>query len=300
MINPSIFRYSQGVPGEYDLAGHPQQADDANSQDIESVSARLNRVFSGNPPYGKAVAVYPSFDVVVSDMKIGSTDLLVKIKQGQVLPRLDAKPSLRKHILQDKNKLDAHMFMKLNHLDQGVSVSNILLFTLASKLGELVEELRPNQQLPVNERQVTQVLVDATPIRVLNQVKEKLRRRGVEAVLSGTEWLKAKEVGERVAPDAGNKHSQVSRWHKTGKIFGIERTGVKYYPNYIFDTLGNPIPEVEEVLATFKGFTAFRVASWFESTSSTLNGKRPREVLNTDPKSVVEAAKAHVEGALHG
>lgn len=199
-----------------------------------------------------------------------------------------------------KAKPDGDVLAMLNHLDQNVSSSSSQLAALSAQVLDLVADLRLHLRPALDERQATQSLVDTTPIQGLDPVKEKLRRRGVEAVLSGAEWLKTKEVGERAAPHAGNKHSQVSRWHQAAKIFGIERAGVKYYPNYIFDALGNPIPEVQEVLAVFKDYTAFRVASWFESTSSTLGARRPREVIASDPQAVVEAAKAHVAGALHG
>ncbi len=190
---------------------------------------------------------------------------------------------LDKARLKARNKIDAHMLTKLKK-DMEV-------------LGRRLDVL---QRPAVDDRRATKALIEETPIRGLDQVKDKLRRRGVEAVLSGTEWLKAKEVGERAAPLAENKHSLVSRWQQAGKIFAIERAGVKYYPNYIFDALGNPIPEVAEVLKSFEGYTPIRVASWFESTSSAAGGKRPRELLSNEPKSVIELAKAHVEGALHG
>lgn len=194
-------------------------------------------------------------------------------------------PLLDKSRLKDKNKVDTY------------------IHTLA-KLMKDMEGLRRGldvlQRSAVDDHRATKALIEETPIRGLDQVKDKLRRRGVEAVLSGTEWLKAKEVGERAAPLAENKHSQVSRWQKAGKIFAIERAGVKYYPNYIFDALGNPIPEVAEVLKSFEGYTPIRVASWFESTSSAAGGKRPRELLSNEPKSVIELARKHVEGALHG
>jgi hypothetical protein len=48
------------------------------------------------------------------------------------------------------------------------------------------------------------------------------------------------------------------------------------------------------------GYQPFRIASWFESTNSMLRGKRPREVLASDPAVVVAAAKDHIVGAVHG
>lgn len=203
---------------------------------------------------------------------------------------------MQKSILKAKQKSDALMLTKLDYLEKRYDhVVNRM-----KEMDELSNGLLVLQISAVDDRRATKALIEETPIRGLDQVKDKLRRRGVEAVLSGTEWLKAKEVGDRAAPLAENKHSLVSRWQKAGKIFAIERAGVKYYPNYIFDALGNPIPEVAEVLKSFEGYTPIRVASWFESTSSAAGGKRPRELLSNEPKSVIELARKHVEGALHG
>jgi hypothetical protein len=150
------------------------------------------------------------------------------------------------------------------------------------------------------ERSALKELFDATPVRRLSPVRADLERKAIEAVLSGTEWLTAQEVGQRQNPDATNPHAVASRWKKEGKVFFIEHKGVTLYPKYIFDEFGNPVPEVAEVLKIFDGYRPFRIASWFESISSMLRGKRPREVLATDPKAVVAAALDHIVGPVHG
>lgn len=147
---------------------------------------------------------------------------------------------------------------------------------------------------------LAQKLVDATPIRRVDPLLEKLQARTVQAVLSGTAWHSAKAVGARVDPNAANLHALASRLLKEGRVFAIERSGVKEYPDYAFDPLGNPIPAMREVLGVLSGYSPFRLASWFESTNAHLGGRRPREVLNTDPQAVISAARAHVEGPVHG
>ncbi|MBC8736381.1 hypothetical protein F6X40_05955 [Paraburkholderia sp. UCT31] len=143
-------------------------------------------------------------------------------------------------------------------------------------------------------------LVDASPVALPEPSRAEMEKQAVDAVLNNTKWLTTEMVGKRQNPDASNMHNAAHRWKKAGKIFSIERAGQTLYPLYAFDELGNPIPEVAEILKIFKGYRPFRIASWFESTNTMLHGKRPREVLGSDPAAVVEAAKDHVVGAAHG
>lgn len=163
----------------------------------------------------------------------------------------------------------------------------------------LMQEARSRQEAAVHAAGV-QALVDAAPIRGLDEMRARLTQRTVEAVLGGTEWFTAAEVGALADPAAANRHAYASRLIKDGRVFAIERSGVKHYPRYAFDPLGNPLPALREVLRIFTGQSAFRIASWFESTSSALGGKRPRELLEADPTAVIGAARAHAEGPLHG
>lgn len=154
---------------------------------------------------------------------------------------------------------------------------------------------------PIEEQHlVAQYLMDETPIRRMDPVVEKLQRRTVDAVLNGASWLTSREVGARAAPNAANKHALASRLLKEGRVFAIERAGRKEFPDYVFDPLGNPLPVVREVLSILDGYTPFRLASWFESKSARLAGRRPREVLATDPDAVIVAAREHLQGPVHG
>jgi hypothetical protein len=155
--------------------------------------------------------------------------------------------------------------------------------------------------MTLKPRLTTQALIDRAPIRAANEdVMTRLRERAVKTLLDGTSWRTAKEVGERVDPIAANKHAFASRLLKDRRVFAIERAGVKGFPDYEFDALGNPIPEVREILKVLSEYSAFRLANWFESTSSMLGGRRPREVIAEHPERVLEAARAHASGPQHG
>ncbi|CAB3740989.1 hypothetical protein LMG22037_06440 [Paraburkholderia phenoliruptrix] len=140
----------------------------------------------------------------------------------------------------------------------------------------------------------------ADPIRHSPSLRAEMEARSVAALLDGTTWLTALAVGEQDNPDDPLPSGGVIDWGREGKIFSVDLAGRTLFPGYIFDELGNPIPEVAEILKIFYDYTPIRIASWFESTNSMLHGKRPRELLATDPAAVVEAARAHAEGSIHG
>jgi hypothetical protein len=201
---------------------------------------------------------------------------------------------------------DAELDRLVIELDATRAAATVILGELEG-LGEAIPlpvrtELtrRVRQRISVAEGHALQGLVDASPVRGILSARAALEAKAVQAVLNGTEWMTALEVGLQQNPDATNPHAVTSRWKKEGKVFSIERVGQALYPKYIFDQLGNPIPEVAKVLKIFDGYRPFRIASWFESTNSLLHRKRPREVLALDPAAVVEAARDHVVGAVHG
>lgn len=162
-----------------------------------------------------------------------------------------------------------------------------------------VETLAPAAS-PERAPMPVQYMIDQSPIRRADPLIEKLQQRAVEQVLNGTTWLTSKEVSDQADPEAKNKHALAHRLLGQRRVFAINRRNQKEFPRYQFDPLGQPIDAVAKVLEIFQGYTPFRIASWFESTSSELGGRRPREVLADNPAAVIEAAAAHVRGATHG
>lgn len=150
------------------------------------------------------------------------------------------------------------------------------------------------------EQASLQDLADAFEPRRPTATRTDLEMRALDAIMQGAEWLSAAEIGRKLDPDAVNPHAAVSRWLQKKQVFAIDHRGKKMYPAYLFGESWRPVPDVKTVLSILDDYSPFRLASWFESTNSSLQGKRPREVLKRDAKAVVKAAERHVVGAVHG
>jgi hypothetical protein len=87
--------------------------------------------------------------------------------------------------------------------------------------------------------QSRQDLLDSLPIRELDPVVERLRPRAAQAVLSGTEWLTARQLGERANPDAANKHDFANRLLHGWRIFAIQHHGQNRFPAMRSPTRGS-------------------------------------------------------------
>lgn len=129
----------------------------------------------------------------------------------------------------------------------------------------------------------------------------------VELVRKGTKWLDrasinadSRDVIKAEAADLRSPFARASRWAKEGRIFGIKLDGSIQFPAYAFDQNGQPVPTLYEVLQILTEISPFAIAAWFESPSSMLGGKRPRELLASDGEAVIAAARALREGPSHG
>jgi hypothetical protein len=134
----------------------------------------------------------------------------------------------------------------------------------------------------------------------IDGVLDAMEDRAMDAIFANTTWSTAESVARAHQFDKSLTANEVQSWEKAGRIFSVVRDGRSFYPHYAFGDLGTPISEVAEILQIFRGYKALRIAAWFESTNSGLRGRRPREVLRTDPAAVVAMAKDHVVGAVHG
>lgn len=173
---------------------------------------------------------------------------------------------------------------------------------VSEELQKVLTAIREGEMLVRQLTSSVAHIVERTPIRSYDPVQERLRQRAATAVLNGTEWLTSTEV-DSLAPGGivrSNSHARANRLLTEGKIFAIEYGGKKRYPRYAFDALGRPYPAVRDVLQAFGVASPLQVASWFESASVALDGRRPREVLDVDPEAVIQAASEHIAGPAHG
>lgn len=155
--------------------------------------------------------------------------------------------------------------------------------------GMLVEHraLRGKQQ----RAELVKLLVRDVPMKPIEMKLVKLQARALERIYCGTSWLTADEIGTLGKHGTANPAAAAHRWKSSGQLFAIRRDGRDMYPRYALGDDFTPLAAIKKVLKSLVGFDPLRVAGWFESTSSFLGGKRPRELIASQPERVVQAAQ---------
>jgi hypothetical protein len=127
------------------------------------------------------------------------------------------------------------------------------------------------------------------------QMREQQNGRARAAIRAGTEWRTAAELQKALSGiDAAwisSLPERLEAWTSRGEVFRVEIDGLQCYPAYIFNAYWQPLPAVRDVISLLSGEDPMRLAAWFESSSSFLGGKKPREVVAENGAVVVAAAR---------
>ncbi len=179
------------------------------------------------------------------------------------------------------------------------------LRALASKLEKTLAKLAPIviDGYVANESQHFEQLVglmlgDHSPAPI-DITKARMKAGALREVFQGTEWLTAAQISELAGLGLANPSGTVNRWKQRRKLFALHHDGQDHYPSYLLGDDFRPLGAVEKVLEALPGFSSSRLASWFESRTGLLGGRRPREVLAAEPQLVVEAAQRTLDAELH-
>lgn len=127
--------------------------------------------------------------------------------------------------------------------------------------------------------------------------------RSRNAVLESADWLTAAQVAELAGLSASNPSTQPNKWKRQKQIFAITHNGVDYFPGYGLDpnTGYRPRKALKPVLDVFgEHKDGWGLAYWFLSANSFLGGKRPQDVLASEPERVIAAAEDEVKEVNHG
>ncbi|MCE4558180.1 hypothetical protein [Pelomonas cellulosilytica] len=188
----------------------------------------------------------------------------------------------------------------LNHVGYHSRTRRVRETRLSPKVASVIVGLIGGQDLTRDAEVQRLVDVSDAGLDKADAIQARMRAKAVELVMNGTSWLTATELFDELPKKPSNAHTVLARWLDQGRIFAMEKSGVRIYPRYAFDAMVEPVPLLKEVLKVLAGRSPFQIASWFESPSNYLDGKRPREVLETNGLAVVTAAQRLVEGAVHG
>ena len=144
-------------------------------------------------------------------------------------------------------------------------------------------------------RQLVEMLAGDAPLTPADIQQARLEAKAHREVARGAQWLTAAQIAELANLGQGNPAATVNRWKQQRRMFAIRRDGRDYFPRYALGPDFRPARAVAEVMKVLSHYDADGLAGWFESTSSFLGGKRPREVLAKDPDRVIECAQNTLE-----
>jgi hypothetical protein len=150
----------------------------------------------------------------------------------------------------------------------------------------------------IPKEQIKLLLVEAkaaVPAAETSQLRRNAQAR--RAFLAEFDTLTSREVGDLVGSRATNQAALANRWKTEGRIFAVEAGGQTLFPAFQFsDDDGRPLPIVAEILVNLQPrFSGWQTALWFTGCNGWLGGKRPVDILKTDPAAVLEAVRQEAE-----
>ena len=158
--------------------------------------------------------------------------------------------------------------------------------------------VRP-QRREVVRGQLVELLVGEVALTPVDMKRARLEAKAVRAIRHSTEWLTSAEIADLADLGPANPIGTVSRWRQQGRIYALRHGGKDYYPKYALGPDFHPLPVIKEILAVLSGYDPELLAGWFDSTSRFLRGKRPCELVATEPAKVLAAARNTIEVQEH-
>lgn len=108
--------------------------------------------------------------------------------------------------------------------------------------------------------------------------------------------LTSSQVAELAHSRAANRHALASRWRQEGRLISIGWQGQELYPAFQFGPDARPLPAIAQVKEAFPPHASgWEQALWWTAPNSWLSGRRPLDLLKSDPNRVVQAARSHFE-----
>lgn len=193
---------------------------------------------------------------------------------------------------------DRVMVVEFQSLQQ--SVVDTVAGSLSGVLVTMLDLLK--RQDKESLERLAEVLVPRTPPspRLLREAAMLARARN--AVLNSGDWLTAAQVAEAAGLSSKNPSAQPHKWKKQGQIFAVNHRGTDYFPGYALDPGTNfrPVGMLASIIDVFAGNKdGWGMAYWFGSENSFLGGRRPQDMLISEPALVLKAAEDEVRVIDH-
>lgn len=124
-----------------------------------------------------------------------------------------------------------------------------------------------------------------------------------QKVLNSTQWLTADQLSIFMVSTDQNPSTTPIEWLSNRVIFSIRNEETELFPLYALNPkagyeLAKELVNIIEVFRERKD--CWGMAYWFGSANGFLGGRRPQDLLHTDPEAVLAAAKDEAMGITHG
>ena len=180
--------------------------------------------------------------------------------------------------------------------EQGAAAERVI-----HQVVEFLPQLIQDRQEETLKKVVNVLLADVTP----SKAARKQARMLIEAktsILNSGDFLPAMEVAKIAGFSSTNLSVQPNKWKRNREIFAIQHGREDYLPLYGLDPGDHrPRKEMAEILNVFGDVKdGWGLAFWFAGLNSFLYDERPQDVLASDPKLVIAAAKDEMAELQHG
>jgi hypothetical protein len=143
-------------------------------------------------------------------------------------------------------------------------------------------------------------LLDMELLEVGDEVEEPISRDTLEwrqqFIRSNPSWTSAQVAAESTST-ARNRAAIASRWLREKKIFAIRYEGQQCFPRFQFQD-GIPSPVIAQVIKIFpEHATGWDLAYFFATPNPNIGGRKPIELLKSNPARVVSLAEAFAHPA---
>jgi hypothetical protein len=177
-----------------------------------------------------------------------------------------------------------------------------LFASVIRKVGEMLPEIVESR----TEQKVNSLIDAFLPNIALSEaavIEAQMVAEAKTDVLRSGSFVTAPKIAELAGYSTKNPSAQPHKWKKDGAVFAIHHKGTDYYPLYALNADDNfrPYKALAEVIKIFADRkTGWGLAYWFEAVNSFLDDRKPKDVLATDPKSVIAAARDEAEDFPNG
>jgi hypothetical protein len=180
--------------------------------------------------------------------------------------------------------------------EQGAAAERVI-----HQVVEFLPQLIQERQEETLKKVINVLLTDVTPSKAARE-QARMLIDAKTAILNSGDFLPATEVAKLAGFSATNLSVQPNKWKRNQEIFAIQHGREDYLPLYGLDPSDHrPRKEMAEILHIFGGAKdGWGLAFWFAGLNSFLDDERPQDVLATDPKQVIAAAKDEMAEFEHG